>query len=153
LFSARFRAEHPELVAAYMPYFLRHLAPPWASAWQMLAAASFSRRSSLHRVRAPTLVYHGGEDVMTPPGNARILASGIPGAELRIVPGAGHALPLELPDEAAAELLGWVARHAGTQPPVARTRDVVRERATRPLSLHAGALRNTRDVLRRRPRH
>jgi pimeloyl-ACP methyl ester carboxylesterase len=151
LFSAGFRAEHPDRVAAYMPYFQRHLAPPWAATWQLIAAASFSRRSSLHRVRAPTLVYHGGEDVMTPPGNAEMLAAGIPGAELQIVPGAGHALPLEQPEAAAEALLAWVARHADAQPRPAPARAVARERVTRPFALHTGTFRNTRDALRRWP--
>lgn len=155
LFSARFRREHPAEVARYMPYFTRHMAPPWTSWFQLLAGASFGRRGSLGRVRAPTMVLHGGEDVMSPSQNARILAAGIPDAELQIVPGAGHAVPLELPERSAALLLDWVARHAGAAPAEARRRDVVRERATRPFSLHAGGLRNTRDaaawLLRRRP--
>jgi pimeloyl-ACP methyl ester carboxylesterase len=146
LFSERFRAEHPELVAEYMPYFLRHLAPPWASAWQMLAVSAFSRRGSLQRVRAPTLVLHGDQDVMTPPGNAHRLARGIPGAELVMVPG-GHAVPLERPAETSSVLLDWVQRHAQATPPTAARRHEARERVTRPLSLHAGALRNTRDAL------
>ena len=66
LFSARFRDEHPDRVAEYMPYFARHRAPPWMTGWQALAAACFGRRGSLARVRAPTLVLHGGRDVMVP---------------------------------------------------------------------------------------
>lgn len=64
LFSERYRREHPAEVAAYMPYFARHRAPPWMTGWQTLAAACFGRRESLRRVRAPALVLHGALDAV-----------------------------------------------------------------------------------------
>ena len=42
----------------------------------------------------------------TPQTKAREMAAMIPGAECRIVPGAGHAVPLERPEECAA----WIDR-------------------------------------------
>jgi pimeloyl-ACP methyl ester carboxylesterase len=146
LFSTRFRDAHPDLVAAYMPYFALHRAPPWMIGWQTLAVACFGRRGALARVRAPTLVLHGEDDAMAPLANARLLADGIPDAELQVAHGAGHAVPLELPEASARLMLAWVGRHAATEPASARRRDVVGERLTRPLSLHAGTLRNTRDA-------
>ena len=148
LFSERFRDDHADQVAGYMPSFARHRAPPWTTAWQTLAVACFGRRSSLHRVRAPTLVLHGGHDVMSPIGNALLLADGIPGTELHVFADAGHAVPLEDPEESARLLVDWVRRHAGAQPPRPRRREVVAERVTRPVALHAGMLRNTRDATR-----
>jgi pimeloyl-ACP methyl ester carboxylesterase len=43
-------------------------------------------------VRVPTVVVTGDRDRLVAPGSARRLAAAIPGAELRIVPGAGHFL-------------------------------------------------------------
>jgi 3-oxoadipate enol-lactonase len=146
LFSERFRDEHQNAVAEYMPYFARHRAPPWTTGWQTLAAACFSRRGSLANVRAPTLVLHGGVDVMAPVAGARLLAGGIPGAELHVVPRAGHAVPLEQPRESADLIVAWVRRHAGFEPASARRQGNIGERLTRPFSLPAGALRNTRDA-------
>jgi len=146
LFSTRFRDERPDKVAQYMPYFARHRAPPWMTGWQLLAAACFGRRGSLDRVRSPTLVLHGGNDVMAPVAGAHLLADGIPGAELHVVPEAGHAVPLEQPAESAQLLLDWVRRHAGTEPPTPRRLDVIGERLTRPFCLQAGTLRNTWDA-------
>jgi 3-oxoadipate enol-lactonase len=148
LFSPGFRAEHPDRVAAYMPYFTRHLAPPWASAWQTLAVACFGRGSELGRVRAPTLVLHGDEDVMVPPANALALVAGIPGAKLELVAGAGHAVPLEQPELSARLILEWVDRHALAEPEPARRQDVIGERLARPFALGAGSLRNSRDAAR-----
>jgi hypothetical protein len=86
---------------------------------------------------------------MVPVANARLLADCIPGAELRVVPGAGHAVPLEEPKACARMLVDWVERHAGLEPAEPGLLRSVGERATRPFALHAGALRNTRDALNR----
>ena len=146
LFSERYRREHPDEVAAYMPAFARHRAPPWMTGWQALASACFGRRASLHRVRAATLVLHGELDAMAPVADAGLLADGIPGAELHVVAGAGHAVPLEHPEATARLLVEWVGRHAGVTPPPPRRVDVLGERLTRPFALQAGALRNSRDA-------
>jgi len=42
---------------------------------------------------SPTLVIHGEEDPLVPPGNGRQTAAAIPGARLIMIPGMGHALP------------------------------------------------------------
>ena len=59
------------------------------------AAATHDTTSRLHRVQAPTLVVHGDRDELVPLANARRLAELIPGAELRVVGGAGHLLQVE----------------------------------------------------------
>lgn len=67
----------------------------------------------LHRIKVPTLVVVGEEDVIKPRGYAAIIAREIPGAEFLMIPGAGHALCLERPAEFNTALLGFVAKHAG----------------------------------------
>jgi pimeloyl-ACP methyl ester carboxylesterase len=146
LFSPRFRAEHPERAAELTRPFTTHRPPPWTTGALTLAGACFGRAGDLDRVRAPTLVVHGDEDVMSPLANALTLARGIPGAELHVARGAGHAVPLEQPERCADLLLRWTDRHAGHRPPAARTRDRVGERVSRPFSLHAGAVRNARQL-------
>jgi 3-oxoadipate enol-lactonase len=146
LFSPQFRSEYPEKVSEYMPYFAAHRAPPWMAGWQALAVACFGRRGSLARVRAPTLVLHGGHDAMAPGANDRLLADGIPNAELHVVPDAGHAVPLEQPAASAQMLIDWVAHHASAAPAAPRRVDLLGERFTRPFSLQAGTLRNAADA-------
>jgi 3-oxoadipate enol-lactonase len=53
---------------------------------------------AIGRIRAPTLVIHGTADELAVPENARILASGIPGAELMLIDGARHGYFVENPE-------------------------------------------------------
>jgi pimeloyl-[acyl-carrier protein] methyl ester esterase len=59
------------------------------SALESMAAADM--RPLLSQVRVPTLVIHGEEDPICPVGAGRFLAKEINGAQLLILPGAGHA--------------------------------------------------------------
>jgi pimeloyl-ACP methyl ester carboxylesterase len=52
-----------------------------------------STRSRLGEVTAPTLVVHGTEDPLFPPGHGVALAQEIPGARLLLLEGVGHQMP------------------------------------------------------------
>jgi 3-oxoadipate enol-lactonase len=147
LYSRAFRDGQPERVAELTAPFGAHPAPPWAIGWQALAASCLARAGSLARVRTPTLVLHGEQDVMSPPGNARRLAATIPGAELQLVPGAGHAVVLERAEDCAAVLLDWITRNADREPSPSTARARAGERLSRPWSLPAGAARNTSSLV------
>jgi pimeloyl-ACP methyl ester carboxylesterase len=49
----------------------------------------------------------GEQDPITPPDAARVLAEGIPGARLVVVPGAAHLAPMERPGEVSEALVAW----------------------------------------------
>jgi 3-oxoadipate enol-lactonase len=55
-------------------------------------------RDRLDQITAPVLVMVGAEDTETPPSYSEAIAAPIAGAELVVVPGAGHLLNLEDPD-------------------------------------------------------
>jgi len=57
----------------------------------------FGEIPELAAVRAPTLVIVSSEDFVDT-GHARAMAEAIPGAELLVLPGVGHAVPREVPD-------------------------------------------------------
>jgi pimeloyl-ACP methyl ester carboxylesterase len=59
----------------------------------------------LHRVEAPTLVVAAERDELCPPRAGAIIAAGIAGARLRVVPGAGHHVALERPEELGRAVL------------------------------------------------
>ena len=64
---------------------------------QMLAILTQpDRTSELRKLRSRARVIHGTADKMVHPSGGRATARAIPGAELEIVPGMGHDLPLAL---------------------------------------------------------
>jgi 3-oxoadipate enol-lactonase len=62
----------------------------------------------LAQVSVPTLVITGAEDEMIPVEESRRIASGIRGAKLVIIPGAGHLANLEQPEAFNAALSGFL---------------------------------------------
>ncbi|MCW2856817.1 MAG: alpha/beta hydrolase [Marmoricola sp.] len=64
---------------------------------QMLAVLTQPDRGrALHSLRMPAAVVHGMEDRMVHPSGGRATAQAIPGANLLLIPGMGHDLPVEL---------------------------------------------------------
>ncbi|MFN4176100.1 proline iminopeptidase-family hydrolase [Phenylobacterium sp.] len=73
---------------------------------------SYDGEPLLPRIAAPTLVVTGEYDEMTA-DVLRPLAARIPKAELKVIPGAGHALPSTHPDAYVALVRAHLARNDG----------------------------------------
>jgi pimeloyl-ACP methyl ester carboxylesterase len=58
--------------------------------------ASGDQRPKLRTIKAPTVVVHGAADPIVSVEGGKDTAASIPGAELRVIPGMGHDLPLPL---------------------------------------------------------
>jgi pimeloyl-ACP methyl ester carboxylesterase len=72
----------------------------------------FSRagvRSELDRIKVPTLVMVGEQDIATPPSRARRIVEGIEGAELVVIPDAGHLCTIEEPEAVNAAIERFLA--------------------------------------------
>lgn len=59
-------------------------------------------------IKVPTHVVAGGEDTMLPPRYSEELARGIPGSELTVIAGAGHAVHVERSAEFNRAVLGFL---------------------------------------------
>lgn len=68
------------------------------------------RRERLAGVKAPTLVIHGDADPLVPVEGAHDTAANIKDADLLIIPGMGHDLPVQLVDQIADAIVGVSAR-------------------------------------------
>ncbi len=76
---------------------------------QKAALDGFDSQSALSKISARTLVIHGAEDIMVPPCYGEGLASGIEGAEMIHIDGAGHIIP---PARYAAKMIDFLKRNA-----------------------------------------
>lgn len=65
----------------------------------------------LGAICCPTLVIAGEKDVLKPPRYSRIIAAGIRGSELLVLPGAGHAVVLEQAELINRELIRFIGQH------------------------------------------
>lgn len=74
----------------------------------ILAWESYSR---LGRITAPTLVIHGECDRLVPPGNGKLIAENVRGAELVMLPHAGHIFTTDQPQAAQTAILQFLAAH------------------------------------------
>ena len=72
--------------------------------------ASPDRRPKLRTITAPTVVIHGEDDPLVPLAGGRDTAENIPGAQLIVVPGVGHEMPLAVQGEFIAGILAAIER-------------------------------------------
>ncbi len=73
------------------------------------ACDRWSRLEDVARIRLPTLVLCGQEDRMTPVKYSQYLATQIPAAWLKIIPGGGHMVALEQPQKVVSAVLDFVS--------------------------------------------
>jgi 3-oxoadipate enol-lactonase len=107
------RREHGERIAEDIAKRVQNQTDTLAYLHQVAAAASHNAVGRLESIRVPTLVMHGEEDMVMPPYNGEILARAIPGAELKLWPGAGHLYITDEP-EADRYVRRFLARHTTT---------------------------------------
>jgi len=89
-------------------FFDRGLSPAGTSRQMAAILASGSRKEALQSVKVPTLVIHGDSDPLVPVEGGIDTADSIPGAELLIIEGMGHDLPLSL----APKVIEAIVQHA-----------------------------------------
>lgn len=87
-----------------------HPQPVYAYARQCAAIAEHDSRQSIGRISVPTLVLAGKEDILDPLPLSEELHAGIPGSELAILEGGGHALFQEIPDKFNQAVLEFLSR-------------------------------------------
>lgn len=111
LYAPDFARAHPEHVEEDLRVGSAQPQDPKGRRRQWEAVQRWDAFDRLPDVRVPTLVLHGSEDMLIDVGNARAIASRIPGAELAIIEGAGHVYHSEQPEASDAIVLDFVRRH------------------------------------------
>jgi pimeloyl-ACP methyl ester carboxylesterase len=65
-------------------------------------------RLKLSEIRVPTLIVHGALDAVNPLAAAEEMAGAIPGAQLNVIPDAGHVPTLSRPVDVVAAMQGFI---------------------------------------------
>jgi len=73
---------------------------------------NFNITANLPEIRVPTLVVVGEKDILKTRLYSERIAELIPNSEFFVVPGSGHALCLEKPNEFNSLVMGFVFKHA-----------------------------------------
>jgi pimeloyl-ACP methyl ester carboxylesterase len=74
----------------------------------LIACAAFDITRQLHRIRKPTLIITGADDKLTPVRQAQFLQSKLRNSRQEVIPGAGHMVMIEKPQEVASLLKGFL---------------------------------------------
>jgi pimeloyl-ACP methyl ester carboxylesterase len=109
LMPPEFIADHPEIKqlmvagAKMMPP-----TPPETADRALAGIQQFNAYDRLGQIKCPVLIVHGDKDVLVPPGNADIIKSKIPQAEMYTIPGAGHAFQAADPIGIHQRIVSWL---------------------------------------------
>ena len=106
-FYPGFLQKNPDFLNKYREQFLSNNPRGWA-----LAARAMSRYNcteELARIKCPTLVMVGENDISVGVGGSVIMSRRIPGAQLMIVKECGHDIAREQPEEFNAAVLEFLA--------------------------------------------
>jgi 3-oxoadipate enol-lactonase len=101
-FTTEYAFREPDVVASFRREFIA--TDPGGYAACCAAIAAMDQRASLSAIMAPTLVIAGAEDPATPPEHGELLARGIGGARLDVIPQAAHLATVSAPARVAAAL-------------------------------------------------
>lgn len=71
---------------------------------QLRALEASDVREKVRLITVPALMIVGGEDKVAPPGNSVWLKENIHNAELKVLEGSGHMLPIEMPERLAEKI-------------------------------------------------
>lgn len=67
--------------------------------------------SELHKIKCPTLILCGEEDILKPVKFSKIIAQNIENSEFITIPNCGHVAIFEKPKELQSAILGFILKH------------------------------------------
>lgn len=105
-FTSSFQREHPEVVASWQSIVANTSLEGYVGIARTIQHMDL--RPMLPKIACPTLVLSGDLDGATGPATGEEIGSLIPGAQHRVIEGAGHLWNLELPARFNAELARWL---------------------------------------------
>ena len=83
--------------------------PQHGNLHQIRGTQGWDIQDRLARIQAPVLLLSGAEDLLTPPWKCLETARGIPHSRFEVVPGIGHAYPVEDPKAFVARVRDFIS--------------------------------------------
>ena len=114
-FSREFIEKNPAEIEKVVAVWCENAAPSRTFICQGNVVMTFDSYERLPGIKAPTLAIAGTADRLFPYENSKILASRIPGAELKLIEGAGHFFFIDKEEQAEKALTDFLHRHLGRQ--------------------------------------
>jgi aminoacrylate hydrolase len=99
-------------------------ADPSVIAARIEVLLSYEGAERLRRIHCPSFVIAADDDVLIPPHMSRLVAEGIAGAELKILPSGGHSFPRSRAADLNRLMLEFLLRNAGQPSKVAHGKGV-----------------------------
>lgn len=112
IFSESFIENNGEMIKS-MKEFSATVNNPEAVINLAKASMSHDLREEVSKIKAPTLIVVGEEDILIPPRYSRELNQEIEGSELLVIEGSGHVPPIEKPDVFNTKVLEFLGKHNG----------------------------------------
>jgi 3-oxoadipate enol-lactonase len=106
-FTPAFAVANPAVIELFLAELERTDPEGYAHCCEAIAAMDL--RADLAAIRAPTLVIAGADDPATPPEHGAVIASGIDGARLEVIPDASHLAAVSAPHAVTAALLAHLS--------------------------------------------
>jgi 3-oxoadipate enol-lactonase len=108
LWGDRFLEARHGVLRAYHQVVTGNNPSPHRNLHQIRGALGWDIRDRLSHVAAPVLLLCGAEDLLTPPWKCQETARLLPGSVFEVVPGVGHAYPVEDPRAFSARVRAFV---------------------------------------------
>jgi 3-oxoadipate enol-lactonase len=107
-FSPETMNQRPDLIDEFVLKSLAQRPPVETFARHSQAMRGFNVCDQLHRITLPTLIQHGGADLLLPFSNTEALKEGIPQAQLKTYDGLGHLFFMEAPDTFNKDVITFI---------------------------------------------
>ena len=108
LWGDRFLEARHGVLRAYHQVVTGGDRPQHGNLHQIRGTQGWDIRDRLGRIQAPVLLLSGAEDLLTPPWKCLETAQGVQGARFEVVPGIGHAYPVEDPKAFVARARSFI---------------------------------------------
>lgn len=108
VFSEQFRRENKSLIKQIQEWREQIPQPLLARGHQASAAISFNAEEEVKRIRVPTLILHGDNDLVVPPKNAELLARNIQSSTLVLIKGGPHLSFIEYYEKFNEQVLNFI---------------------------------------------